>query len=330
MKPDAAALADLVAAVLAGRGRVPFAKLLALALSEPDLRERARRFGLTPKGYRVDKAPAEALATLFAECTDPRVLDDVCAAFLARLSGQQRATSQPTTADLEPMLRFKSQEVVRAEAKVARAGEALARSREREAELTRRLELEGEQSARLRAEIDRLGRQLACTELQPTPSTQDSRLRELERELETLSAAEEALRRRVAELTTANRGLSEENEELAAKVPKGRRKKPRPPPPPPPAMFRLPHLTPGFYKSLEGKDRRSIERAMQAVLLLCTEGPSYPGLEVKQIEGQPLWSMRASLKLRVYFGHRVDGDLDIVALADREDQNTVLRRLKER
>jgi hypothetical protein len=56
---------------------------------------------------------------------------------------------------------------------------------------------------------------------------------------------------------------------------------------------------------------------MQAALLFCTEGPGYPGLEVKQLEGVDLWSLRA------------DGDVDFVALADREDQNTMLRRLKD-
>ena len=85
-----------------------------------------------------------------------------------------------------------------------------------------------------------------------------------------------------------------------------------------------------FYKSLEGKERRSIERGVQAVLLFCTEGPSYPGLEVKQIEGQEIWSLRASLKLRVYFELLEERCVEFVAVADREDQHTTLRRLKER
>ena len=92
----------------------------------------------------------------------------------------------------------------------------------------------------------------------------------------------------------------------------------------------MPHFTAAFYRSLEGKERRAIERAIQAVFLFCTEGPSYPGLEVKALEGHTLWSMRASLKLRVYFAMRSDGDIDVEALADREDQHTTLRRLKER
>ena len=66
------------------------------------------------------------------------------------------------------------------------------------------------------------------------------------------------------------------------------------------------------------------------MFLFCDEGPAYPGLEVKQIEGQDLWSLRASLKLRVYFRPRDDGDVEIIALADREDQKTALRRLKDR
>ncbi|MCK5945323.1 MAG: hypothetical protein KAI24_25260, partial [Planctomycetes bacterium] len=89
-------------------------------------------------------------------------------------------------------------------------------------------------------------------------------------------------------------------------------------------------LLPSFYKSLEGKERRSVERALHAILLFCTEGHGYPGLEVKPMGGQDTWSLRASLGLRVYFRPRPDGDIDVLELGDREDQNTTLRRLKER
>jgi hypothetical protein len=66
------------------------------------------------------------------------------------------------------------------------------------------------------------------------------------------------------------------------------------------------------------------------VLLFCTEGHAYPGLDVKQLGGQDTWSLRASLGLRVYFRQRDDGDVEFVEVADREEQNTTLRRLKER
>ncbi len=92
----------------------------------------------------------------------------------------------------------------------------------------------------------------------------------------------------------------------------------------------MPYFSAGFYRSLVDKERRAIERAMLAVFTLCTEGPTYPGLEVKQLEGLDLWSMRAALKLRVYFRWRPDGDVEIEELGDREDQHTTLRRFKER
>ena len=92
----------------------------------------------------------------------------------------------------------------------------------------------------------------------------------------------------------------------------------------------MPYLQPSFYKSLDGKERRSVERAWQALLLFCTEGHGYPGLEVKPMGGQDTWSLRASLGLRVYFRPRPDGDIDVLELGDREDQNTTLRRLKDK
>jgi len=128
------------------------------------------------------------------------------------------------------------------------------------------------------------------------------------------------------------RELEEENAELEQLLPKGRRRKkaPEPPPPAPDRRFRLPYFAQSFYRSLDGKDRRSVERAVEAVLLFCTEGHAYPGLEVKQLGGQDTWSLRASLGLRVYFRQRDDGDVEILEVADREEQNTTLRRLKER
>jgi hypothetical protein len=120
--------------------------------------------------------------------------------------------------------------------------------------------------------------------------------------------------------------------ELDALLPKGkRRRKPQPEPAPSDdRRFLLPRFLPSFYKSLEGKERKAVERAIQAVLLFCTEGHGYPGLEVKQMGGQDTWSLRASLGLRVYFRHRDGGEVEILELADREEQHTTLRRLKER
>ena len=40
--------------------------------------------------------------------------------------------------------------------------------------------------------------------------------------------------------------------------------------------------------------------------------------------------MRASLGLRIYFRPIGEGDIEVIELGDREDQNTTLRRLKEK
>ena len=103
-------------------------------------------------------------------------------------------------------------------------------------------------------------------------------------------------------------------------LPKGkRRRKPQPEPPPQPERrFLLPRFLPSFYKSLEGKDRRAVEKAIQAVLLFCTEGHAYPGLEVKQLGGQDTWSLRASLGLRVYFRPLPDGEIELLERIGRE------------
>jgi hypothetical protein len=90
----------------------------------------------------------------------------------------------------------------------------------------------------------------------------------------------------------------------------------------------VPHFTADFYRSLNGRDQRTVEAAFDAVWRFATSGYAYPGLEVKQLEGVDAWSMRAGIKVRVYFRPRADGDVDILAVGDREDQDTWLRRLR--
>lgn len=324
----------LVEEALRGGGRVRLATLLAALMPIAELRELTRRLGVPIKGgYRIERAPAHVVAPLLAESSDPEVLDAVCEALVAHLRRDGREPPPADTGDrrkLERVLELKDQQIGRLKADLERARDAAARQRSREAELTQRLLHEQEVAARLRAEIRTLR---IAMEDRPGPANDDraQRVHDLERELAAYAESEEAWRRREASQAAEIRRLATEVEDLAARVPKGKRKKAPPTPPPPmPDVFRLPHLTPQFYKSLEGKDRRSIERAVHAVLLFCAEGPTYPGLEVKQLEGMAVWSLRASLKLRVYFEVRDDGDIDVLALVDREDQHTALRRLKER
>ncbi|MCA8949420.1 MAG: hypothetical protein KDE27_07945, partial [Planctomycetes bacterium] len=161
----------------------------------------------------------------------------------------------------------------------------------------------------------------------------ERRVRELEGEREGFLAADEALRRQLARNQSRLREIEGQNAELEALIPASRRRKRKPLPPPPPEEPRrvlVPRFLPSFYKSLDGKERKAVERAVQAILLFCTEGHSYPGLEVKQLGGQDMWSLRASLGLRVYFRPLPDGDIEILELGDREEQNTTLRRLKDK
>ncbi len=319
---------------LASAGFVRLATLLTGLLTLTELREVAKRFNLAPKGFRLEKAAAPAVAALLAECALPEVLDEVCARLAKSVARPKTAPPPPTPVvpAPDPLAKHREEEGERLRAEVARARAATAGHRDGEARLRQELEQERASSARLRATVRELRERRPGES--PAVAADDAahRVHDLERELAELDAANEELRRRVAELQARARQLEQENEELGAQVPKGKRKKKEPPPPPPPLdnAVRLPYFSPSFYKSLEGKDRRAAARALQGVLLFCTEGPTYPGLEVKRLEGAGLWSLRASLKLRVYFTLRDDGTVEVLELGDREEQHTALRRLKER
>lgn len=318
--------------VLRDDGRITLARLVQELVPIDALRALARHHGLAPKGYRVDRAPASRLASLLADPKRPDVVEELVELLIGNDPTPEAGADQKQLEDLEARLRLRDGELARVKSDLARCRSQAARQREREADLVARLEAAELRVAAARAEVEAARRE--GENRNKTPAGRDRQVRrihELERAVEAFTTAEEGLRRMVALRQARIRELEEQVVDLQQRVPKGRKSpKEKVEAPRLAAHFRVPHFTVSFYKSLEGKERRHVEQAIQAALVFCTEGPAYPGLEVKQIEGQELWSLRASLKLRVYFLFRDDGAVEFVAVADREDQHTMLRRLKER
>jgi hypothetical protein len=338
MSQPSLATKRLAERILGKGGDLPLALLLELLVPVARLRELARSHGLSPKGgFRVDRAPAHVLAPLLAEQRDAARLDEVLGLLLPVGSSPAPtpAAEEPVAAPAEAsaLAALREAELARAREEVERLREAAARGRSRESELARRLELAERDRAVLQASVARLERAPA-ERGQPAHGDRElqRRVQELEDEREGFLAADNALRRQLAYVQTRRRELEQLVAELEPLVPKSRRQQRAAAreAEPPPVEFRLPYFAPSFYKSLVGKERTAVERAVHAVLLFCTEGYGYPGLEVKQMGGQDTWSLRASRSLRVYFRPRSDGDVDILELADREEQHTTLRRLKER
>lgn len=321
----------LLEEALAHHGRVSLSRLLAAVVPVARLRELAKSLGLTPKGgHRIDRAKGQVLAGLLADATRAKVLEAACG-LLAEHLEPPAVEDQPRKATDGAALERKERELSAAREELHKAREITSRQRQRLEELDHVRQRGQEQMARLRGEVERLNRQLGGKQSTSAEvKDQAVQIHELLRELDELTQVETDQRRLLAAQQARIRELEEQVAELLSLVPRGRRKKEPPPAPPPlPERFRRPYFTQSFYKSLENKDRRSVEAAYQAILLFCTEGPGYPGLQVKQLES-PIWSFRAALKLRVYFTNRPDGDVDILELADRQEQSTVLRRLREK
>jgi len=330
----------LLEEALAHRGRVSLARLLTALVPVAALRNLAKSFGLTPKGgHRIDRAPAHILAGLVADTTKTEVIEAACGLLAEHLKPRKaedemqrkEAKDKAKTDGAAAALERRERELSDTREELARAREIMSRQRQRLEELDHLLQRGQEQLARLRGEIHRLRRRLEGRQsTTPELRSQTVEIHDLLREFEELTQVETEQRRMLALRQARIRELEEQVAQLLPLVPKGRRKKEPPPEPPPlPERFRRPHFTQAFYKSLENKDRRAVEAAYQAILLFCTEGPGYPGLQAKQLE-PPIWSFRAALKLRVYFTNRADGDVDILELADRQEQSTVLRRLREK
>jgi len=330
--------------VLERDGDLSLALLLEHLVPVERLRELAVEFGVTPKGgFRIERAPARILAPKLAEERSAERLDKVLAALIeppapastGEGEGADTATAAAgaAAAEARALLALRDQEVKQVRGELERAREGLTRAQERERELERQVTRAREDAARAQRVAAEAQQSRAAS---PQEGAEDKalqrRLRELESEREGLFAADEAMRLQLARDRSRARELEHEVAELESLIPASRRRKKNPLPPAPPEerRFVVPYLQPSFYKSLESKERRSVEQAWQALLLLCTEGYGYPGLEVKQLGGQDTWSLRASRGLRVYFRRRPDGDVDVLELGDREEQHTTLRRLKEK
>lgn len=298
------------------------------------LRALARQHGVAVKGYRIERAPAVKIAPLLAEL-ESDALADVCRELLQALesqSGARRSGDSDAVPTAVHALAVRAAKDARE--KLERSASGLAKLRERIDELRNEARLEREARARAGSEIRSLRAELEDARASQPPRVADleRRLHDLQRDIDAFGESEAGLRRLLALRETRLRDAEQQIRELEELVPRGRRRK-RPQPEPDTdanSRLRVPYFADSFYRSLADKERQSVERALRAVWVYCTEGPAYPGLEVKQIEGQELWSLRASLKLRIYFRVRDDGDIDVLELGDREDQHTALRRWKER
>lgn len=328
-------LDKLVELAIAGK-ELPLALLLEVLAPVQELRRLAKEYGLTPKGgFRIDKAPAHVLAPMLAALKDAKQLEAVVRALVPLVpeaAPAKRAAGRKDDQGPDPALVELTQRADRLAAELARAQAAMERQRTRESALRQGLEQAEAEVARLRSQ---LATRRADKPVQAKPAKDDlaARVRELEQDLEARDAADEALRKQMAADRRRLRELEIAKAELEELLPRGKRRakpRPEPEPPAPDRRIRLPYFRASFYKSLATMEQRAVAQAFEAVWTYCTHGPSYPALQVKPMGGQDTWSMRAALALRVYFIPRDDGDIDVIEVANREDQPTMLRRLKER
>ena len=327
---------ELIQAVLAGRGAVPATLLLRFLLAEAALRELCGRFDLKPKGgFRVEKAPLHLLLPVLEKALLER--DEVRQAVATALTAA--AAPPPVPADKAPagdaqrdrLLELKDQEIRRLRDEADKAREVAARRGERTEHLQRRIDELQDEAAQIRAEREMLRRELdrAGKAGDPEPGSADKEMVALLRRVEQLEALNEELRRSLALEATNIATLQAETEDLRSRVPDWRKKQPAPPPPDLPpidtASFPIPVFSSEFYRSLAGRDRRVAQAAFQAVFLLVSRGPGYPGLETKRLEGtSSLWSIRATIKHRVYFEFG-EGEIRVLRLEDRREQDRFLR-----
>jgi regulator of replication initiation timing len=324
---------ELMQALLTGRGSVAAGVLLRFLLLEPELRELCARFDLKPKGgFRIEKAPLHLLLPVLEKALLER--DEVRDAVAAAVTAQAAAPAAEKTAPADPqrdrLVELKDQEIRRLKDEADQAREVAGRRGEHVEALQRRIDELMDEAAQIRAEREFLRRELDRLGKSPRePQDSDRDIVGFLRRVEQLETLNEELRRSLAVEATNIATLQAETDELRSKVPDWRKKTPQPPPADLPqqdaGVFPIPVFTPDFYRSLVDRDRRVVQAAFQAVFLLVSRGPSYPGLETKRLEGtSSLWSIRATIKHRVYFEFG-QGEFKVLRLEDRREQDRFLR-----
>lgn len=344
---------------LSHAGRVSLSTLLESLVPVAKLRDLAREHGLSPKGFRIERAPAPTLASMLVQQDTPEVLEAACKILAETFfedGSEDRSEVSPgsesagaedaegeapvprpgepaaSPPDLRPLLSLRDQELREAREELAKSHEVNQGLRDRSDELSRQQQIDRGQQTRLNAELDSLRGQLddSRSETPTVPRDQTTRIQSLEKDIDEQNQIEFQHRVKQAELAGTIRDLEERVEELEALVPKGRRRKRLAEAAPIAHRFTLPSFTSGFLKSMVGKDLRAVEAAYRSIFLYCTEGSMHPGLQVKALEATNLFSLRASLKHRVFFRPRTDGGIDILELLDRQEQETALRRHREK
>ncbi|MCA8954041.1 MAG: hypothetical protein KDE27_31325, partial [Planctomycetes bacterium] len=101
-----------------GGRELPLAMLLEQLAPVGELRRLARKFGLSPKGFRVDRAPARVLAKELADLQDGQLLDEVLGLLKPAPPASPRARPRDGEADgqraeTEALLRLREAELTR-------------------------------------------------------------------------------------------------------------------------------------------------------------------------------------------------------------------------
>ena len=112
---------------LGGAGKVSLVVMVERLIPVENLRDLAREHGVSPKGgYRLERAPAKALASVLCEPKTPKVLEEVCELLAEHMTsnlaekkrGKKESDAGKTRAPthLEPVLKLKGQELEQAKA----------------------------------------------------------------------------------------------------------------------------------------------------------------------------------------------------------------------
>ena len=101
MTSPSPAVQGLLRVVLEQEGKVPLERVVQELLPVGTLRDLARKHGLSPKGYRIEKAPAPRLAKLLIDVRNPTLVTEVLE-LLLELRGTGNAQDAGELADDTP------------------------------------------------------------------------------------------------------------------------------------------------------------------------------------------------------------------------------------
>ncbi len=327
--------------LLEKEGKTGLEDWFAFLMGRRDIIRVIKRFSLKIKGFRIDKAPFKVLISALVKGfnDDPKVRryllellapgegESLVMPSAGALGEEEVDSLREENDKLKEDLNNAQRRIDSLEAKIEKLEKRIEKAKAQEEKAKKAVSKAESKIRMLEEKVTKL--KARALEAKGTKK-QLKNIQELEEENERLranvallSGKVAALEQELEEARKSGRGKKKKKDE--GKEEKGKEMTSIPET----DLVLIPVFEKGFHESLLSYSEQDVARILRTIFLACQQ-QSYPSLNFKKLSGKgKIWSLRAAPSIRVFF--KWEGKtLRFLDVADREDQDAVLKKLRER